>query len=157
MLSKQESIYLQSTLGISIITKTCGDMIITRTMRKNFCNGLKTTILSLSLASKIQTTCSPEDGVKTTYNPDFCWVSSKSQMRLLPSSRTVFPDLLHNQHRPVVIDVGVQIPFVESTLRPRQDFNKTKWLECTKELDARIRFIHPKTKNFHRSQDWYFL
>ncbi|XP_072378913.1 uncharacterized protein [Diabrotica undecimpunctata] len=71
-------------------------------------------------------------------------------MQPLPSSRTVLPSFPHSQHRPVIIELGIQIPIVESTPRPRWNFNKGNWPEFTKELDTCIRFIDPKANNYHR-------
>ncbi|XP_072390744.1 uncharacterized protein [Diabrotica undecimpunctata] len=84
------------------------------------------------------------------YNLDLCWVSTNSQMLPLPSSRTVLPSFPHSRHRPVIIELGIQIPIVEFTPKPRWNCNKGNWPEFTKELDTCIRFIDPKANNYHR-------
>lgn len=61
----------------------------------------------------------------------------------------MLPDVSHSQHRPVVIDMGVEIPIVKSTSKLRWKFNNTNWLEHTKEFDGCARFIDPKTNKYH--------
>nr|CAI5847833.1 unnamed protein product [Callosobruchus analis] len=84
------------------------------------------------------------------YNPDLCFVSCDAQSLPLPNVRVVLPDFPHSQHRPVLMEVGTQIPLVESTARPRWNFNKADWSMFAEELDRCIRFIPPKPKNYHR-------
>ncbi|KAG5873381.1 hypothetical protein JTB14_026450 [Gonioctena quinquepunctata] len=71
-------------------------------------------------------------------------------MRPLPSSRTVLSDFSHSQHRPAVTEIGIQIPIVESTPRPRWNFSKANWPEYARQLDTCVRSIEPKAKNHHR-------
>jgi len=68
-------------------------------------------------------------------------------MRPFPSFRTVLSDFPHSQHRPVVAEIDIQIPIVESTPR---NFTKANWPEYARQRDACVRFIEPKAKNYHR-------
>lgn len=49
----------------------------------------------------------------------------------------MLPEFSHSQHHPVVLEIGIQIPTVVSTLKPKWNFAKAKWPEYSKELDAK--------------------
>lgn len=70
-------------------------------------------------------------------------------MRPLPSFRTVLSDFPHRKHHPTITEIGIQIPIVESTPRPRWNFTKANWPEYTRQLDTCVHFIEPNAKNYH--------
>ena len=53
------------------------------------------------------------------YNPDLCFISTDQNGTTLPISRRVLTDFPNSQHRPVVIEVGFQIPTIRSIPRAR--------------------------------------
>jgi len=59
-------------------------------------------------------------------------------------------DFPNSQHRPILIEIGLQIPLINSTPYPRSNFNKAAWEDYANELDKCIRFIPPKRSNYNR-------
>lgn len=84
------------------------------------------------------------------YNPDLCFVSSDETNRPLNISRKVLEDFPHSQHRPIVLEVGHQIPITRSTPRPRWNFGKADWASFAKDLDKYVRWIPPTPGNYRR-------
>lgn len=87
---------------------------------------------------------------KTETNPDLCFVSKDSDGMPLPTSRHVLDHFPHTQHRPVVIEVGLQIPIIESIPFPRWNFSKANWQDFSADLDRNVRWIPPCADNYHR-------
>lgn len=84
------------------------------------------------------------------YNPDLCFVTSDNNNTPLHSSRRVLQDFPHSQHRPVLIEVGIKIPLVNTVPKSRWNFNKAKWSSFATQLDANVRWIPPLAKNYDR-------
>ncbi|KAE9532084.1 hypothetical protein AGLY_010286 [Aphis glycines] len=84
------------------------------------------------------------------YNPDLCFVSVTTKNLPMAASRTVMNDFPNSQHRPILIEIGLQIPLINSTPYPRWNFNKAAWEDYANELDKCIRFIPPKRSNYNR-------
>lgn len=84
------------------------------------------------------------------YNPDLCFVSTNSEGWPLQVSKNVLPAFPNSQHRPIIIDVGINVPIVTSVPRPRWNFQKADWRAYKIKLDAAIRFIEPEPKNYER-------
>uniref|UniRef100_H3A6M1 Endonuclease/exonuclease/phosphatase domain-containing protein n=1 Tax=Latimeria chalumnae TaxID=7897 RepID=H3A6M1_LATCH len=55
-----------------------------------------------------------------------------------------------SQHRPSIINVGIEIPVITSTLEPRWNFKKAGWETFQKSVDTNIRWIPPTTDAFNR-------
>lgn len=87
------------------------------------------------------------------YNPDLCFVSKDNNNLPLATSRKVLPDFPRSQHRPVLIEIGIQVPLVSSIPRPRWNFKKANWPLFTNELDKCLRFIPPTSDNYNRFVD----
>lgn len=86
----------------------------------------------------------------TETNPDLCFVSSDQQGYSLPAVRKVLTNFPHSQHRPVLLEVGTQIPIIRSTPFPRWNFDKANWDTFSADLDSSIRWIPPVTNNYCR-------
>jgi hypothetical protein len=56
------------------------------------------------------------------YNPDLCFVTRDSEHRLLGTIRTVLPAFPPSQHRPVILNIGLQVPIIPSIPKPRWNF-----------------------------------
>lgn len=87
---------------------------------------------------------------KNEYNPDLCFVTKNSNGSPIQARRSVEKDFPHSQHRPVVVELGYQIPIIKSTPRPRWNFNKANWPSFTVDLDKVIRWIPPNIENYSR-------
>lgn len=86
----------------------------------------------------------------TETNPDLCFVSENAQNRPIPITRKVLEDFPHSQHRPVILEIGIKIPIIRSTPRPRWNFGKAQWDKYAARLDETIRWIPPKSSSYSR-------
>jgi hypothetical protein len=86
------------------------------------------------------------------YNPDLVFSSLDEEGEPLPVKRTVLGDFPNSQHRPVLVEVGLKIPVIESYPVPRWNFNKADWKAFANKLDDSIRWIPPLSENCERFQ-----
>jgi len=84
------------------------------------------------------------------YNPDLCIVSKNYNGVSLQAQRSVLNNFPKSQHRPVRIQIGIQIPLVKTIHKPRWNFRKANWLAFSKSLDHNIRWISPIKDNYGR-------
>lgn len=84
------------------------------------------------------------------YNPDLCIVSKNKNQIAIPAYRTVLNNFPRSQHRPILINVGIQIPIVKTIQKPRWNFRKADWHTFAKSIDANIRWIKPTSNNYDR-------
>ena len=84
------------------------------------------------------------------YSPDLCILTRKSMTDNTTATRTVLDNFPHSQHRPVLIDYGLQIPIVRSISKPRWNFKLAKWDEYAKDLDKIVKWIPPISCNYDR-------
>lgn len=86
----------------------------------------------------------------TETNPDLCFVTQDPQNRPVTVSRRVLNDFPHTQHRPIILEVGIKIPVIHSTPRPRWNLRKADWDKFAAQLDGIVRWIPPKSTNYDR-------
>lgn len=84
------------------------------------------------------------------YCPDLCFVSRDEGNKPIPITRKVLNDFPHSQHRPVLYEIGIQIPLITSSPRPRWNFNKADWPGFAEELDKCVRRIPPTLEAYER-------
>jgi len=72
------------------------------------------------------------------YSPDLCILTRKSMTDNTTATRTVLDNFPHSQHRPVIIDYGLQIPIVRSIPKPRWNFKLAKWDKYAKDVDKSV-------------------
>ncbi|KAG5886778.1 hypothetical protein JTB14_032269 [Gonioctena quinquepunctata] len=65
-------------------------------------------------------------------NPDLCFVTTDSSQVPLPHTRKVMRSFPRSQHRPVIINIGIQVPVIKSTPKPRWNFRKADWATYSK-------------------------
>ena len=85
-----------------------------------------------------------------TTNPDLCFVSSDRTGRALPTQRTILNRFTKSQHRPVVINVGLQIPILRSTPIPRWNLRKAHWDVYREYVEKVVPRIPPSVSNYER-------
>ncbi|KAL4135432.1 hypothetical protein QTP88_007041 [Uroleucon formosanum] len=83
------------------------------------------------------------------YNPDLCFVSKDEEGNSLELHRNVLTDFPHSRHRPVVIEIGIDIHYINSIPKPRWNFQKANWPAFTKTLNDSVRWIPPTNENYH--------
>lgn len=86
----------------------------------------------------------------TETNVDLCYVSTDTNGICLQTARTVLNDFPHTQHRPILLEIGVQIPLIKTTPVPRWNLKKARWEQYEADLDKTIRWIPPKASNYCR-------
>lgn len=84
------------------------------------------------------------------YNPDLSFVTSNESDSPLPTSRRVLDDFPHSQHRPILVEIGISIPLIKSTPRPRWNFGKADWPTFADNLDKCLGWIPPTKDNYER-------
>lgn len=84
------------------------------------------------------------------YNPDLCFSTQNTQNQPVHICRRVLENFPHSQHRPVVYEMGIQIPIIRSIPRPRWNFQKADWTKFSLELDKIMRWIPAEPGNYDR-------
>jgi len=85
-----------------------------------------------------------------SYNPDVCIVSKNKNLIAIQAYRTVLNNFPRSQHRPILINVSIQILIVKTIQKPRWNFRKADWHTFTKSVDSNIIWIKPTTNNHDR-------
>lgn len=86
----------------------------------------------------------------TETNPDLCFVSSDNEGFPLQVTREVLPAFPNSQHRPIILEIGMNIPVITSVPRPIWNFQKANWNQYASLMDSAIRFIPPNPQNYNR-------
>lgn len=68
----------------------------------------------------------------------------------LPSIRQVYHQFPRSQHRPVFLQVGMQIQMIHSKPVSRWNFRKVNWTNFATLVDRHIRWFKPDIDNFNR-------
>jgi len=58
------------------------------------------------------------------YNFDLCIVSKNKNRIAIPAYRFVLNNIPRSQHRPILVNVGIQISIVKTIQKPRWNFRK---------------------------------
>lgn len=82
------------------------------------------------------------------YNPDLCFITRDSEHRPLCTNRIVLSTFPRSQHRPVILNISLQVPIIFSIPKPRWNFRKGDWDNFKLQLENGIRWIPPVPKNF---------
>ncbi|XP_060534517.1 uncharacterized protein LOC132706936 [Cylas formicarius] len=87
---------------------------------------------------------------KQEYNPDLCFVTRDQYHKPVPTRRKVLDNFPHSQHRPIIYEIGIQVPLITSVPRPRWNFGRANWTSFAIELDKCLPWIPPTHKNYDR-------
>lgn len=71
-------------------------------------------------------------------------------MKPLSAFKSILNGFPHSQHRPVLLEIGLCIPFVLSFPGPRWNFSKADWDKYRKRTDSIVRWIEPIHSNYGR-------
>lgn len=86
----------------------------------------------------------------TESNPDLAFVSTNEKCQPLPMSRCVLKEFPKSQHRPVILEMGIQIPIIKSFPKPRWNFQKADWNSFKADLDKCLGWVPPVAANYNR-------
>ncbi|VVC34569.1 Endonuclease/exonuclease/phosphatase [Cinara cedri] len=86
----------------------------------------------------------------TTTSPDLCFVTRDNDNQPLRVSRQILPKFPKSQHKPVVIDIGVNFPRINNPEMPRWNLRKARWVDFTKYMKENINRIPPTPKTYSR-------
>jgi len=64
-------------------------------------------------------------------------------------TRHILGNFLHSQHQPIVFNYELQIPLIQSSLKPCWIFGKANWVDYEKKLDHIISWILPKVISYN--------
>lgn len=85
-----------------------------------------------------------------TTSPNLCFVTRDKDDQPLRVSQQILPKIPKSQHKPVVIDIGVNFPRINNPEMPRWNLRKTRWAEYTRYMEENINRIPPSPKNYSR-------
>lgn len=83
-------------------------------------------------------------------SPDLCFITTSQVNGNELANRKIIDSFPHSQHRPIIIDYGIQIPLVNSVAKARWNFKKANWQQYADKLDEIIHFIPVQIKNYDR-------
>ena len=83
----------------------------------------------------------------TGTNPDMSIISSTISNTVNKKVLSLFP---RSQHRPILTDIGLSIPLIESCPKNRWNFDKAGWINFQAELDHVIKFLPVEITNYDR-------
>lgn len=84
------------------------------------------------------------------YTPDLCFVSKDTNGETIPATRKVLQGFPNSQHRPIIIQVGLQLPVIRADKKNRWNFTKANWEEFSRSVDQTIPRIPPVASNYER-------
>jgi len=84
------------------------------------------------------------------YTPDLSIALRYSLNEYTMVTRHILENFPHSQHRPVVLDCGLQIPLIRYLPKPCWNFRKADWGSYEKELDYIISWIPPRASSYKR-------
>ncbi|XP_061716612.1 uncharacterized protein LOC133524543 [Cydia pomonella] len=82
------------------------------------------------------------------YNPDLVFTSKDENSLPVPAKKSILDDFPNSHHRPILLEIGLKIPLVQSYPGPRWNFQKADWNQYAQKLDERIRWIEPQNSAF---------
>lgn len=84
------------------------------------------------------------------YNPDLIFVSKDQLDQPLHVTRTVLSNFPNSQHRPVMVEIGLKIPLMNSMPLPRWNFRRANWDAFSKDLDSSLieKNLQPTANNY---------
>lgn len=77
-------------------------------------------------------------------------MSTNINSKPLSTSRRILAYFPHSQHRPVICEVDINVPMINSIPKPSWNCCKANWTEFTKSVNANDRWIPPKAENYDR-------
>jgi|UniRef100_A0A2S2QZI9 hypothetical protein len=84
----------------------------------------------------------------TYTNPDLCFVTSDKSNQPLQTKRTIQNLFPKSQHRPVIVDIGINLPKINKPEISRWNLRKANWDKYTKYEGENINRINPTTINY---------
>ncbi|CAM5121155.1 unnamed protein product [Eretmochelys imbricata] len=81
-------------------------------------------------------------------NSDLCFVTRNSAGVPLATTRTILSHFLHSQHCPVILQIALEVPLLQSVPKPRWSFHKADWPAYTSETESLIPWLEPIPRNF---------
>lgn len=86
----------------------------------------------------------------TETNPDLSFTTRNSQSHPIPTRRKIQESFPHSQHRPILLEIGINIPLIRSLPRPRWNLQKANWDKFSNDIDQTLRWIPARWYNYDR-------
>ena len=81
-------------------------------------------------------------------NPDLCFVSRDCQRQPLQASCKILPQFSHSQHRPILVNIAIDIPLITSKRKSHWNFRKADWEKYTAKVKTKISEVDSVSKNY---------
>lgn len=85
-----------------------------------------------------------------SYTQDLCFVSQDTDRTALPAIRKILRGFPSRQHRPIIVDVGLKLPFVRTDKKNRWNFNKAYWSTFSQTINETILRIPDQASGYDR-------
>lgn len=85
-----------------------------------------------------------------TYSPDLCFLSKDMYGTAVPATRRILRGFPNSQHRPIIINVGMQLPLIRAVSNNKWNFSKAIWEMFSQIVDRTIQRIPPLPSNYDR-------
>ena len=81
-------------------------------------------------------------------DPDLCFVSRDSQGQPLQASYKTLSQFPHSQHRPVLVNISIEIPPITSNHKSHWNFRRADCEKYIAEVETKISEVDPVSKNY---------
>lgn len=85
-----------------------------------------------------------------TYSPDLCFLSKDLNGHTIPATRRILKVFPNSQHRPIIINVGMQLPMIRADKNNKWNFNKANWESFSQIVDRTAQRIPAHPHNYDR-------
>lgn len=85
-----------------------------------------------------------------SYTPDLCFVSKNIDGSAQPATRRILRGFPNSQHRPIVVEIGLKVPFVRADKKNRWNFNKADWTKFAQIIDQTVTRIPARAFSYDR-------
>ncbi len=85
-----------------------------------------------------------------SYSPDLCFLSKDSNGETIPATRRILKGFPNSQHRPIIINVGMQMPLIRADKNNKWNFNKANWEKFSQLIDQTAQRIPAYPHNYDR-------
>lgn len=83
-------------------------------------------------------------------NPDLCFVTRGKSNNPIPTNQQYLPIFPRSQHCPIITEVGISFPNIQSAPLPRWNLQKANWYMYTKHIENFVHRIPSSIKNYNR-------
>lgn len=87
---------------------------------------------------------------RRSYTPDLGFISKDADGNVMPATRRILSGFPNSQHRPVVVNIGLQLPIIRADRKNCWNFTKANWEMFSSEIERTINRIPPISSSYCR-------